>query len=130
MVEVKDLKEWYRLPVYLQVACLAGAQSMMDQREEDSDAVAEVTSIVYDAGASHVSMDVRITPVLKTVRIEFEMPQQKAGDVCEGCREFWEERDIEPKVLQPLGVTEKHERPVPACPHCDGNALGIKTKKA
>ena len=130
MVEVRDLKEWYRLPASLQEKCLAVTQFMLDQQEVDSDDVAEVTSIVYDAGASHVSMDVRITPVLETVRIEIEMPQQKAGDVCEGCRHFWEERNIEPRVLQPLGVTEKHERPVPACPHCDGNALGIKTKKA
>ena len=130
MVEVKDLKGWSRLPAYLQKSSLAKVRFMMDRQEASSDAVAEVTSIVYDAGASHVSMDVRIIPALETVRIEIEMPQQKAGDVCEGCREFWEERDIEPKVLQPLGVTEKHERPVPACPHCDGNALGIKTKKA
>lgn len=56
------------------------------------------------------------------------MPQQKAGDVCESCREFWENLDKEPKVLRALGKTENHNKPVPACPHCDGAALSIKKK--
>lgn len=57
------------------------------------------------------------------------MPQQKIGDVCENCRHFWEGQNPpqEPKVLQLLGKTENKKTPVPACPHCDGGALDIRS---
>lgn len=57
------------------------------------------------------------------------MPQQKVGDVCESCREFWENQDSEPKVLQSLGYTEIHNTHVPACSHCDGSSLDVKKPK-
>lgn len=50
---------------------------------------------------------------------------QKSGDVCEGCREFWEGRKKEPKVLQAIGKTENKKVPVPVCDYCDGPALEI-----
>lgn len=70
MVEVRDLRGWSRLPGWLQCKCLAEIQSTLDRQEDHSDAVAEVTSIVSDAGLSHVSMDVRIIHAPTTVKVE------------------------------------------------------------
>jgi hypothetical protein len=51
---------------------------------------------------------------------------QKVGDVCEGCRERWEEKEQEPKVLQKLpNATMNHKVIVPACEYCDGDVLVI-----
>lgn len=50
---------------------------------------------------------------------------QKVGDVCENCRERWEEKKQEPKVLQKLGSTLTKNQIVPACEFCDGPALEI-----
>lgn len=50
---------------------------------------------------------------------------QKPGDVCENCRDRWEEQSMEPKVLQRLGTTVNHKHIVPACEYCDGDALRV-----
>lgn len=51
---------------------------------------------------------------------------QKVGDVCENCREKWERKKMEPKVLQrATGLTINHKLQVPLCDHCDGPALTI-----
>lgn len=50
---------------------------------------------------------------------------QKVGDVCENCRERWEARKKEPKVLQRIGSTANHKLIVPACEYCDGPVLEI-----
>jgi hypothetical protein len=47
---------------------------------------------------------------------------QKVGDVCEGCREQWEDKGKEPMALQKLpGSTMNHKLIVPACEYCDGD---------
>jgi hypothetical protein len=52
------------------------------------------------------------------------MSMQKVGDVCEGCRERW--KDKEPKVLQKLpGSSMNHKLIVPACEYCDGDIFVI-----
>ena len=73
MVKVKDLDEWYLLPAWLRSECRAAAQSTLDQQGDPLESVAEVTSIVYDAAGSHVSMAVRITPAPKTVKLDIEV---------------------------------------------------------
>lgn len=55
---------------------------------------------------------------------------QKVGDVCGTCREFWEKRGKEPKVLQRAGATKNHNAIVPLCPFCDGDALKIFNNKS
>jgi hypothetical protein len=51
---------------------------------------------------------------------------QKIGDVCENCRERWEAKGKEPKVLQEAAhTTLKKKFKVPLCDYCDGGALGI-----
>ena len=51
---------------------------------------------------------------------------QKVGDVCENCRERWEARNKEPKVLQEAaGSTIMQKHKVPLCEYCDGDALSI-----
>lgn len=74
MVEVRDLREWSLLPGWIQCLCLAEAKSMLDRVRVHSDDVALVTRTVYDAEASAVSMDVRITHALTTVRFEVTLP--------------------------------------------------------
>jgi hypothetical protein len=43
---------------------------MLDRQEDPSGVAAEVTSIVCDAGLSHVSMDVQIILAPTTVKVE------------------------------------------------------------
>lgn len=51
---------------------------------------------------------------------------QKVGDVCEGCRERWEKKGEEPKVLQQAHDTTNRKRfVVPLCEYCDGDALAV-----
>ena len=50
---------------------------------------------------------------------------QKVGDVCEGCREQWEDKGKEPKVLQKLNSTINRKLIVPACEYCDGDIFVI-----
>lgn len=51
---------------------------------------------------------------------------QKVGDVCETCRERWEKKGKEPKVLKRLsGVSQNHKTIVPVCEYCDGDALKV-----
>lgn len=53
------------------------------------------------------------------------MPQ-KVGDVCEECKDRWEGREQEPKVLVKAdGVTQNRKMIVPLCPYCDGGAVEI-----
>lgn len=48
---------------------------------------------------------------------------QKAGDVCESCRERWERKKKEPKVLRSLNDALHKDTKVVACPYCDGTTL-------
>jgi hypothetical protein len=51
---------------------------------------------------------------------------QKIGDVCENCRQRWEKKGKEPKVLQAAGGTSLTQKmKVPLCPFCDGDAVTI-----
>jgi hypothetical protein len=49
----------------------------------------------------------------------------RTGSVCENCKERWEKRKKEPKILQRLGTTEKKNYIVTACEYCDGPAIEI-----
>ena len=51
---------------------------------------------------------------------------QEAGDVCENCRERWEERNKPTIKLVPLpSFTMRYHSPVAICPYCDGPILQI-----
>lgn len=52
----------------------------------------------------------------------------KPGDVCESCREKWEDKGKEPKVLVASSGANLKGEPIPLCPFCDGDAVKI-TKK-
>lgn len=50
---------------------------------------------------------------------------QRPGDICENCRQRWENRKIEPKILQHVGKTMQKKMFVAVCEYCDGGTLGI-----
>ena len=51
---------------------------------------------------------------------------QKIGDVCDGCRERWELRKREPKVLQAgRDTTMQKATRLPLCEYCDGDAVRV-----
>lgn len=55
-----------------------------------------------------------------------QVPQQKSGDACEGCKERWIKKQQPAKILQRAsGVTMNHKMIVPLCPFCDGDAVAI-----
>lgn len=46
---------------------------------------------------------------------------QKPGDVCENCKERWERKKVEPKVLvKAPNSTQNKKLVVAICPWCDG----------
>ncbi len=50
----------------------------------------------------------------------------KAGDVCESCRERWENKGKEPLILSAAtGKTANKESEVLLCSWCDGDAIKI-----
>lgn len=48
----------------------------------------------------------------------------KAGDICENCRERWEDKKLPPKQLIALpSVTQIYHSEVAVCSFCDGDPL-------
>ena len=51
---------------------------------------------------------------------------QKAGDVCENCKERWESAGKSPITLVPLpSYTMRYHAPVAVCTYCDGPVQNI-----
>jgi CDGSH-type Zn-finger protein len=50
----------------------------------------------------------------------------KPGDVCDGCRERWEDKGKEPLILvASSGKTKNKDEVVTLCPYCDGDTIKI-----
>jgi hypothetical protein len=49
---------------------------------------------------------------------------QKAGEVCETCKDFWKSQSRAPKKLVALpSVTQVYHSEVAVCPYCDGEPI-------
>jgi hypothetical protein len=56
---------------------------------------------------------------------------QKAGDICENCKERWENTGKHPIALVALPTfTMRYHSPVAACPYCDGPIRDIAVATA
>lgn len=79
MADLNQSPEASKEPEWLCEALLAVAISTRVRELFPSDAVVAVTSIVSDAEGLHVSMDVRITPVLEHVHLSMVVESEANG---------------------------------------------------
>jgi hypothetical protein len=73
MVEVSVSPELSEEPEWLRRLAIAGALSMLGQPEVPTASAVRIESIAWDADRERVSMAVRITPVLTSVKLELRI---------------------------------------------------------
>ena len=47
----------------------------------------------------------------------------QAGDICQSCRKFWQDQNLEPRELVQLEVTTDGGGAIVVCPYCDGEPI-------